>query len=102
MENRSLPNTREYGFASVTSRLARWFDLAAADDGVTRGYLAAGGTVGVEHVGYLGANLDGGVRIAQTPVFAHAQLSTGVASTGFMTDGRYSSFRAGPEGPLGR
>ena len=72
--------------------------LAAADDGVTRGYLAAGGTVGVEHVGYLGANLDGGVRIAQTPVFAHAQLSTGVASTGLMTDGRYSSFRAGPEG----
>lgn len=72
--------------------------IAAADDQqVSRGYVGVSAGAGVEHVGYAGGNLDGGFRIAHTPLFVHAQLSAGGATT-VTSDGTYSLLRAGVEG----
>ncbi len=81
---------------------------APADDGVTvaqpaprselpAGYLALDATAGIEAVFYAGLSLNGGLRIARSPLYLRGQIERGKATQIFADAGTYNTARLGLE-----
>ena len=69
----------------------------AAPTAMPNAYVALDGSAGVEAIFYVGLAVDGGVRIANTPLYAHGRFEHGAAAAWLSGDGTYNTARLGLE-----